>query len=99
MAFKKGNEYTLKEAIGEMLKSYQLDTRLNETQVVNAWEKVMGPVIAKYTTRVKMDNGILYVQLNSAALRQELSYQKSEIASRLNAECGSEIVREVVING
>lgn len=99
MAFKKGNEYTLKEAIGAMLKTYQLDTRLDETQVVNAWEKVMGPVISKYTTRVKMDKGILYVQLNSAVLRQELSYQKTEIANKLNAECGSVIVQEVVING
>jgi predicted nucleic acid-binding Zn ribbon protein len=94
---KKSNEYTLKEAIGEMLKMYQLDTRVNETGVVNAWEKVMGSVIAKYTLNVRMQNGVLYVKVQSAALKQELSYQRTQIAEKLNAECGSEIVREVVI--
>jgi predicted nucleic acid-binding Zn ribbon protein len=94
---KKSNEYTLKEAIGEMLKMYQLDTRVNETGVVNAWEKVMGSVIAKYTLSVRMQNGVLYVKVQSAALKQELSYQRTQIAEKLNSECGSEIVREVVI--
>ncbi|HTF04219.1 MAG TPA: DUF721 domain-containing protein [Bacteroidia bacterium] len=98
MPVKKGNEYTLKEAIGEMLKTFQLDTRLNEAQVVTAWEKVMGPLITKYTTKVKMESGVLYVYVNSAALKQELSYRKTEIAGMLNKECGGEIVREVVIN-
>lgn len=94
---KKGNEYTLKEAIGEMLRTFQLDTRVNETSVINAWEKVMGPVIAKYTAQVRMQQGVLYVKVESAALKQELTYRKTEIAEKLNAECGSEIVREVVI--
>lgn len=94
---KKGNEYTLKEAIGEMLKTFQLDTRINETSVINAWEKVMGPVIAKYTAHLRMQQGVLYIKVESAALKQELTYRKSEIAAKLNAECGGEIVREVVI--
>lgn len=94
---KKSNEYTLKQAIGEMLKTYQLDSRLNETSVVNAWEKVMGQVIAKYTLSVRMQNAVLYVRVQSAALKQELTYRRSEIAEKLNSECGGEIVREVVI--
>jgi predicted nucleic acid-binding Zn ribbon protein len=98
MPVKKGNEYTLKEAISEMLKTFHLDTRLNEAQVVTAWEKVMGPLITKYTTKVKMEGGVLYVYVSSAALKQELSYRKTEIAGMLNTECGGEIVREVVIN-
>lgn len=81
-----------------MLKTYQLDSRLNETSVVNAWEKVMGQVIAKYTLSVKMQNGVLYVKVQSAALKQELTYRRSEIAEKLNTECGGEIVREVVIS-
>jgi predicted nucleic acid-binding Zn ribbon protein len=95
---KKSNEYTLKQAIGEMLKTYQLDSRLNEASVVNAWEKVMGQVIAKYTLSVKMQSGVLYVKVQSAALKQELTYRRTEIAERLNSECGGEIVKEVVIS-
>lgn len=96
---KKGNEYTLKQAIDEMLKTYRLDRKLDETRVVNAWEKVVGELISKYTAEVRVRDGILYVTLHSAALKQELMYRRSEIAALLNAECGAEIIREVVING
>lgn len=99
MAVKKGNEYTLKEAIGEMLRAYRLDSRMSETSVVNAWESVMGTVITKYTKEVKMRDGVLYITVTSAAVKQELAYRRTEIAAQLNAACGAEIIREVVING
>lgn len=95
---KKGNEYTMKEAINEMLKTYRLDRKLDETKVVNAWEKVVGEVITRYTTNVKVHDGVLYITLSSAALKQELLYRRTEIANLLNAEVGAEIIREVVIN-
>lgn len=82
-----------------MLRVYRLDTRLNETSVVNAWEKVMGAVITKYTKEVKMRDGILYVTMTSAAVKQELLYRRTEIAAQLNSECGGDIIKEVVING
>ena len=99
MPAKKGNEYTLKEALDEMLKTYRLDTKLSETKVVNAWEKVMGAVITKYTKEVRVRDGVLYITLTSAAVKHELSYRRTEIAQQLNAECGADIIREVVING
>jgi predicted nucleic acid-binding Zn ribbon protein len=96
---KKGNEYSLKEAIDEMLKSYRLDHKLDETKAVNAWEKVVGEVITRYTTNLRVTDGVLYVTLSSAALKQELLYLRTEIADLLNAECGGKIIREVVILG
>lgn len=99
MAAKKGNEYSLKEAIDEMLKTYRLDRKLDEMRVVNAWEKVVGEVITRYTTNVRVHDGVLYVTLSSAALKQELLYRRTEIAKLLNAECGGEIIREVIVNG
>lgn len=98
MRAKKGNEYSLKEAIDEMLKTYRLDRKLDETRVINAWDKVVGEVIARYTNNLRVHDGVLYVSLSSAALKQELLYRRTEIAGLLNAECGSEIIREVVIN-
>lgn len=88
----------MKEAIDEMLKTYRLDRKLDETKVVNAWEKAVGEVIARYTTNIRVHDGVLYITLSSAALKQELLYRKTEIAKLLNAEVGSEIIREVVIN-
>lgn len=96
---KKGNEYSLKEAIDEMLKTYRLNHKLDETKAVNAWEKVVGEVINRYTTNLRVHDGVLYVTLSSAALKQELLYRRTEIMNLLNAECGGNIIREVIISG
>jgi hypothetical protein len=57
----------------------------------------MGPVIAKYTGDIRITNGVLYVEVKSAALREELSFGKSKIIEVLNAEAGSELIREVIL--
>jgi hypothetical protein len=83
MVQKKGNEYSMKEAIDEMLKTYRLDRKLSEAKLLSGWERIMGPV--------------LYVEVKSAALREELSFGKSKIIEVLNAEAGSELIREVIL--
>lgn len=93
----KGNEHTLKEAIEAMLKAYRLDGKLNETRLIANWEKVMGPAIQKYTRNIYVRNRILYVELASAVLREELSYGKSKIVRSLNEETGGEIIDDVVL--
>jgi predicted nucleic acid-binding Zn ribbon protein len=94
---KKGNEYTLREAINELLETYRLNTRLDEVKAVQAWEKLMGPAIARYTRHISISNRTLYVEITSAALRQELSYGKSKIITMMNEAAGSEVIDEVIL--
>jgi len=44
-----------------------------------------------------LKGGILYVELTSAVLREELSYGKDKIIKMINEELRREIVREVVL--
>ncbi|TND08947.1 MAG: hypothetical protein FD123_1801 [Bacteroidetes bacterium] len=93
----KGNEYTLKEAIEAMLHAYKLDGKLSEVKLIGTWEKVMGPAIQKYTRKIFIRNRVLYVELASAVLREELSYGKSKIVQSLNEECGGQIIDDIVL--
>lgn len=97
MTVKKTNEYTLKEAIDEMLKSYRLERKLNEAKLLSSWEKVMGGVIAKYTGDMRIENGTLFVEIKSAALKEELKYGKSKMLDLLNKEIGEEILKDIVL--
>ncbi|HEU4718842.1 MAG TPA: DUF721 domain-containing protein [Bacteroidia bacterium] len=97
MMKKKGNEYSLKEAIQEMMQSYRLEGKMNEFRLVSAWEKVMGPVIAKYTRGIKIENRVLYVELNSAALREELLFGKQKMIRMLNEEAGAAVIDDVIL--
>lgn len=94
---KKTNEYTLREAIHELLETYQLNTKMDEVKAVEAWEKLMGPAIARYTRHISISNRTLYVEITSAALRQELSYGKSRIVTMMNDAAGSSVIDDVIL--
>jgi len=80
-----------------MLEQYRLKGKLNQSRIRNQWERMMGPSIASYTRDIKLYRGKLFITIESAALRQELSYGKEKIKRNLNEELGEEAIREVVI--
>lgn len=96
MSMHEKNDWTLKEAIAELLKQYQLNSKLKEVNIIEHWEKIMGKMIAKHTTKVYINQKKLYVALDSAALKQELSYSKNKIIEVLNREAGDAIIEEVI---
>ncbi len=80
-----------------MLEQYRLKGKLNQSRIRNQWERMMGPSIAGYTRDIKLYRGKLFITIESAALRQELSYGKEKIKRNLNEELGEEAIKEVVI--
>ncbi len=92
----KHNEQSLKEVLAEMLDAYKLRGRMEELKLMSSWGAIMGPMIQKRTVDISIRNKILYVRLESAALREELSYSKEKLIQRLNEEAGSEVVLQVV---
>jgi len=90
------NEQTLKEVIDQLLSAYRLDGKLHEVRLINSWETLMGISVAKNTTRIYIQKKTLFVELNSAALRNELSYAKSKLVDLLNKEAGHDVINEIV---
>ena len=91
------NEHSLKDAIEKLLKTYKLDDRLAERRLISSWESVMGSMIAKHTTDIYIKHQQLFVTLDSAALRNELSLAKSKIVKMLNEAVGRKVINEVVL--
>ncbi len=93
---KKSNEQSLGDAIRTFIKQHQLDGKLAEAEVVAAWTKVLGPAIDRRTKRIRMQKGgVVYVELNSSSLRNELNMQRSKLKDALNQSIGREIVNEI----
>ncbi len=90
------NEQSLKEVINELLASYRLEGKLQEVRLINSWESLMGISVAKHTTRIYINKRTLFVELNSAALRNELSYAKTKLVDLLNKEAKHEVINEIV---
>lgn len=86
----------LKEAIEDMLKSFRIDKKLNETSIIESWEKLMGKSIAARTSKLFIKNKKLYVTLSSAPLKQELSMSKTKMMDLLNKDFNETVIEDIV---
>ena len=93
---KKSNDQTLKEVINELLESYKLSDKLKEVRLIDSWEKVVGKLINKHTKNLYIKKKVLFVKLDSAALRNELSYARQKIIKALNKEAKEEVIDDIV---
>ena len=88
--------------LGDLIKEfYELHKGpdyMNKIKVINSWPKVVGPFIASHTIDLSIKNNLLFVRVDSDALRSELSYSKSLLMKNLNAIAGKEMVKEIVLN-
>ncbi len=91
------NEHSIKEAIEQLLKAYKLDDRLAERRLVNAWEDVMGKMIANHTKDIFVKHKQLFVTLDSSALRNELAMAKTKIVKMMNMAAGADVIEDVVL--
>lgn len=91
------NEQSLGDAISEFLNRHNLGPKLDEVKLINAWERVVGKMIARHTNDLRIQKGSLFVYLDSDALRNELSYTKTLLIRRLNEAVGKEVIKDVVL--
>jgi len=90
------NEQTIKEAINELLEAYRLKDKLNETRLLKSWEHITGKMISNHTVDLFIKRKILYVKLDSPALKNELTFAKDKILKLLNEEAGQEVIVKIV---
>ena len=92
---RKNDETSLKDALMALLKSYRLERGYHLTKIQKVWPKRMGPVVAGYTREIRLRGKTLFIHLDSAPLRQELSLGKEKIRQMLNEELGEPFIKEV----
>lgn len=81
--------------LNKVMREEGLETPMLEQRALRAWPEVMGQAIARYTSDVKIRNGILFVKVNSAPLRQNLQMTHKRIAEKINTHVGSYILTDV----
>lgn len=86
----------LSEIINEVLAVQHLDVKLNETRLIKAWPEILGDSIARYTDKLYISHGVLYVHLSSAVLRNELFICRDMLVKRLNEHIGTEVITNII---
>lgn len=89
------NETNLGEVISKLMKAYRLDDKLKEIDLLSKWEEMMGRAVALRTNNLAIKNKILYLQIDSSVMREELQYGKTIIIQRVNEYAGFPIINDV----
>lgn len=90
------NQQPLEGAIMEFLRYYGLEEKYNDMKVINAWKDVVGKMIASHTMDLFVQRKVLFVKLDSDALRSELAYSKSLLIEKLNEAAGKNVIQDIV---
>jgi predicted nucleic acid-binding Zn ribbon protein len=70
-----------------------------EATVFGAWERVVGPDVAKHSRPLKLDNGELTVEAESTAWATQLRLLAGNLIKRIAAEVGHNVVTKLHIHG
>lgn len=84
------------DILEELLKVQHLDTKLNETKLIQLWPVVLGESIARYTTKLYINRRILYVQLSSSIVRNELMMCREKLIKTLNEQIKASVIDNII---
>lgn len=92
------NEFSLKDAIGEWIKRSPLQRKLNELQIIEAYEKAVGPILYKKTKQITIKGNQLHLHFESAPLRAELFQSRSDLLKAINDQFSEPPIIEIVFS-
>jgi predicted nucleic acid-binding Zn ribbon protein len=84
------------EVMPKLMQRLGLRERLHETEVIDAWSKIVGDFIAAHSAPVALREGVLYVRVLQPALHYELEQiSKPEILRKLKQRFGGKTIRDI----
>src|SRR5213596_3074153 len=84
------------DVLPKLMQRLGLRERLHETEVIDAWSKIVGEFIATHSSPTALRDGILYVRVLQPALHYELEQiSKSEILPKLKRRFGGKTIRDI----
>lgn len=93
---RKKESITAGDAIRELLDVYHIKGKFSQAEVKSSWERIMGKPISTRTKKLFFKKNVLFVELTSAALKQEMNMSKSKVLQLLQNEFGKSTVEEII---
>ena len=74
---------SLAEAIKDYVREMNMEGKLNEIGLINSWEEIVGKAISSRTSKIYIRDHVLYINLNSSVVRNELLMLRQELIENL----------------
>src|SRR6266853_2886320 len=84
------------DLVPKLMQRIGLRERVHETEVIDAWSKIVGEFIAAHSAPVALRDGVLYVRVLQPSLHYELErIAKTEILRKLKRRFGGKTIRDI----
>jgi predicted nucleic acid-binding Zn ribbon protein len=84
------------DLVPKLMQRLGLRERLHETEVIEAWSKIVGEFIAAHSSPTALREGVLYVRVLQPALHYELEQvSKIDVLRKLKQRFGGKTIRDV----
>ena len=93
---KRNGVNSLENILKKIFNKPKIKKKLEETEVLNQIEEILGSNLKIYISNKYIKNGILYIHLSSSVLRNELSFQKEGIIDSINNKHSKKVVKDIV---
>lgn len=87
---------SIKDLLNSYLREEGLETPLNQSRLIDAWPVVTGKIVSENTGSLQIRNCVLYVEIKSAALRNNLIYKRKILVDLLNKHVGATVINDIV---
>jgi predicted nucleic acid-binding Zn ribbon protein len=89
------NTATIKDAIEAMMRAYRIKGKFDQSKLIASWENLMGRPIASRTEKLFVKDKTLFVKLNSAPLRQELTMAKEKVLDIIRQDFDAQLITDI----
>jgi predicted nucleic acid-binding Zn ribbon protein len=83
--------------IQEWLRANNLEEKIQQKSIPGYWVEIVGEALASHSEVERVDKGRMYIRVESATWRNEISMRREEIRRKVNEHFGAEIVQEVIV--
>lgn len=90
---------SITEAINDFLKESGLEQNVLEDRLIENWGDIMGPQVARLTSKLEIRDHVLYAYIRSAALKAQLFECRFQLVEKLNNSVGGKVIHDIRILG
>ncbi len=97
MGNKPNHQFTLAEALENLMSDKRLHKGITESTIKEKWEEMMGKVIAQHTTTMYMKGTELVRYFNSSIIKNEFIYNRVKAVALINDALGYNAITDIII--
>ncbi|MBN8577335.1 MAG: DUF721 domain-containing protein [Cytophagales bacterium] len=94
---KDGNSHHIGEVIQNWLNANRIKSRFDEASLIASWERLVGKVLARHTKKLHVRNKVLFVHLDSPALKNDFQFHKTRLIEIFQKEFGADVLTDIIV--